>query len=333
MVFAFHLKAKAIFQYAKLGSCRKVASNIGCSKSSISNWTKDINDYTNYIKSSSNRHSYKINKTILETIRDSVTKNNFLKLNQIQSIIEETLGITLSLESIRKCLKIQKFSRKRIKKIVVKSKEYYQNLKNQREQFIKRIKSLQIDNIISIDESSFNKEMKESYGYSEIGKPVIQTTTSQRHQKYSLLMAITNNKVLSYQIHKGSINKEIYYSFLNSMITELRKEEKNYYFLMDNVSFHHSHTIKKLISDNNYQIIYTPPYSPELNPIEMTFSVLKNNFKSTNIEHSLISFVNTIDTLIARISNTNYLSKLFKYSFTLSNHNHYKIIYDRMIIK
>ena len=134
MVFSFHLKAKAIFQYAKLGSCRKVANNIGCSKSSISNWTKDINDYTNYIKSSSNRHSYKINKSILETIRDSVTKNNFLKLNQIQSIIEETLGITLSLESIRKCLKIQKFSRKRIKKIVVKSKEYYQNLKNQREQ-------------------------------------------------------------------------------------------------------------------------------------------------------------------------------------------------------
>ena len=87
--------------------------------------------------------------------------------------------------------------------------------------------------------------MKESYGYSEIGKPVIQTTTSQRHQKYSLLMAITNNKVLSYQIHKGSINKEIYYSFLTSMISVLRKEEKNYYFLMDNVSFHHSHTIKK----------------------------------------------------------------------------------------
>ena len=80
-------------------------------------------------------------------------------------------------------------------------------------------------------------------------------------------------------------------------------------------------------------IIYTPSYSPELNPIEMTFSVLKNNFKSTNIEHSLTSFINTIDTLIAQISNTNYLDKLFKYSFTLSNHNHYKIIYDRMIIK
>ena len=58
--------------------------------------------------------------------------------------------------------KIQKFSRKRIKNIVFKLKEYYQNLKNQREQFIKKIKSLQINNIISIDESFFNKEMKKS---------------------------------------------------------------------------------------------------------------------------------------------------------------------------
>ena len=66
MIFSSYLKAKSIFQYAKLGSCQRVASNIGYSKLSISNWTKDTNDYTNYIKSSSNRHSYKINKSILK---------------------------------------------------------------------------------------------------------------------------------------------------------------------------------------------------------------------------------------------------------------------------
>ena len=55
--------------------------------------------------------------------------------------------------------------------------------------------------------------MKESYGYSEIGKTVIQTTISQRHQKYSSLMAITNNKVLSYQNYKGIISKQIFSDF------------------------------------------------------------------------------------------------------------------------
>jgi len=45
-----------------------------------------------------------------------------LKLNEIQNVVEKTSGITLSLESIQKYLKIQKFSIKKIKKIVVKSK-------------------------------------------------------------------------------------------------------------------------------------------------------------------------------------------------------------------
>jgi len=38
-----------------------------------------------------------------------------------------------------------------------------------KEKYSLGIKSLQIDNIISIDESSFNKEIKENNGYSVIG--------------------------------------------------------------------------------------------------------------------------------------------------------------------
>ncbi len=44
---------------------------------------------------------------------------------------------------------------------------------------------------------------------------------------------------------------------------------------MGKLSFDHGHTIKKFVSDNNHVFIYTPPYSFELNPEEMTFSVLK----------------------------------------------------------
>ncbi len=44
--------------------------------------------------------------------------------------------------------------------------------------------------------------------------------------------------------------------------------------LMDNASIH-----KKLTLTNNINIIYTPPYSPEYNPIELCFSQIKRVYK------------------------------------------------------
>jgi transposase len=48
---------------------------------------------------------------------------------------------------------------------------------------------------------------------------------------------------------------------------------------MDNVSFHKSKEIKELILKSKNKIIYIPPYSPEYNPIEGVFHILKNKIR------------------------------------------------------
>jgi transposase len=44
---------------------------------------------------------------------------------------------------------------------------------------------------------------------------------------------------------------------------------------MDNASFHHAERIKQLCADAGVKLIYLPPYSPDLNPIEEFFAELK----------------------------------------------------------
>lgn len=48
---------------------------------------------------------------------------------------------------------------------------------------------------------------------------------------------------------------------------------------MDNASFHHSDRIKELCSEAGVKLLYLPPYSPDLNPIEEFFSELKSYIK------------------------------------------------------
>ena len=45
--------------------------------------------------------------------------------------------------------------------------------------------------------------------------------------------------------------------------------------VMDNASFHHSEQIEQRCSEAKVKLVFLPPYSPDLNPIEEFFAELK----------------------------------------------------------
>jgi len=54
---------------------------------------------------------------------------------------------------------------------------------------------------------------------------------------------------------------------------------------MDNLSVHTSKISKEKMNDLGMRYIYNVPYSPDFNPIEMCFSVLKNTFKKLRMNN------------------------------------------------
>jgi transposase len=45
--------------------------------------------------------------------------------------------------------------------------------------------------------------------------------------------------------------------------------------VMDNASFHHTDRIRELCSNAGVKLLYLPPYSPDINPIDEFFAELK----------------------------------------------------------
>lgn len=60
--------------------------------------------------------------------------------------------------------------------------------------------------------------------------------------------------------------------FENHFIPTLLKGTK---IVMDNASFHRKNRLNEIASEHGLQIIFLPPYSPELNPIEHFWHWLK----------------------------------------------------------
>jgi transposase len=48
--------------------------------------------------------------------------------------------------------------------------------------------------------------------------------------------------------------------------------------MLDNVSFHHSKYVVEYCNHRGWSLLFTPPYSPWFNPIELCFSIIKRRY-------------------------------------------------------
>ena len=158
------------------------------------------------------------------------------------------------------------------------SKKSYSNLNAINEkimEFKKHIKNAKIKDIISIDESCVMSNMSNNYGWSTKGTKIVQYIKS-NPKKHNILMAIDCKKIIAHEINSENINKNIFVNFLKE---KLLPTIKNKYILMDNICFHRSKEVIKLINESSNKIIYTPPYSPQFNPIENIFHIIKHKIR------------------------------------------------------
>ena len=63
--------------------------------------------------------------------------------------------------------------------------------------------------------------------------------------------------------------------------------------VMDNCSIHHVDYVRDFITDSGILLMFLPPYSPDLNPIESVFGFLKGYLKMH--EEVMQAFINSSD--------------------------------------
>jgi len=198
-------------------------------------------------------------------------------------------------------------TRKKIKKeTVVKNK-----IKHNRDvrKFLKTIKEIPLNKIISIDESHFNNEITSNYGWSIKGKQIFKKIYIKIKKRYTLICAVSNKKVVHYKIIDGSSNAIIFKNFLEELNN---KTSNNKYLLLDNARIHHSKIVKEYMEHISHKLIYNAPYSPEYNPIEKVFSKIKTLVRQKSNNGIPKKLQNNIKYSLKKITSsdlTNYFNK------------------------
>ena len=94
-------------------------------------------------------------------------------------------------------------------------------------------------------------------------------------------MAISCDNIVSYEIFKNkNIDQFIFYNFLKNKVFPICN---NKYILMDNAKFHKTKILFDLFRESKNTVLFIPPYSPQYNPIENVFGIIKNKPASTGL--------------------------------------------------
>jgi transposase len=188
----------------------------------------------------------------------------------IKVVMREAHGIVLSLRTVYKYLVKLKLSRKRVRTRGTSKKDVPELIAAYKRSYSEALMQGKI--LVSVDECGFSERTRAIFGYSPVGAPCI-VKTKGSWQSHSLLMAVFSTGEKRYFVFKGAVCKASFEAFINSMGLDAR-----HVVLADNASIHKG--LK--LANSSATILYTPPYEPDSNPIELCFSQVKRVFREMN---------------------------------------------------
>jgi transposase len=109
---------------------------------------------------------------------------------------------------------------------------------------------------------------------------LVQIARLRHDQRHQILPAYTQDGIVLARVFQGSTDTTVFEDFIEQLLHHCgRWPEPKSVLVMDNASFHHSARIEQLCDKAGVKLLYLPPYSPDLNPIEEFLAELKTFIK------------------------------------------------------
>jgi putative transposase len=128
---------------------------------------------------------------------------------------------------------------------------------------------------VHVDECGFTPSVTRRYGYAPKGQRVYGLTSGHRRPPTSLIAARIGPDFAEPFLFDGTCDAAVFHSWLQARLCPRLTPE--HLVIMDNAAFHKSPETAQLIRHTGATLLFLPPYSPDLNPIEHDFAALKKH--------------------------------------------------------
>jgi transposase len=157
---------------------------------------------------------------------------------------------------------------------------YEERREDLREEYQVALNQIPKENLIYLDESGFDLNMKKEYGWKAKGQRLYDNKSGNRKNKRITVISAYSNQtkqLIAPMYFEGNTDTEIFNQWIEEfLIPELKPNQT---VILDNAAFHKSQKTMELVESVECRLLYLPPYSPDFNPIEQKWSHVKNTVK------------------------------------------------------
>ena len=127
--------------------------------------------------------------------------------------------------------------------------------------------------LVFVDEMGTHTSLAPVYGYSPRGERVYLEVPRNHGKNTTLIASMSVGGMGQCLAVEGTTTKVLFEAYIDRVLApSLRIGQV---IVMDNLSVHKGEKVRELIEARGCDLIYLPPYSPDLNPIEEAFSKVK----------------------------------------------------------
>ena len=210
------------------------------------------------------------------TLLQIILQNRGIYLGEIQTKLRDIFGVLVSVSTICKTLKHMGCTRQAMCHVA-----------EQRE-FMADISIYDPSMLMWMDETGCDKRNTiRKYGYSIRGRPVCDQRLLVRGTRYSAIPILSLDGIHDVNLTEGTMNGDRFVHFLQVYLLPnllpFNRVNPQSVVIMDNASIHHVEEVRDLIEvQAGAKLLFLPPYSPDLMPVEGIFSQVKNLMKQNH---------------------------------------------------
>jgi len=133
---------------------------------------------------------------------------------------------------------------------------------------------LEPQRLVFIDETWAKTNMTSAYGCAPRGERLVDAAPYGHWHTTTFVGALRAEGMVAPMVLDGALNGAAFRAYVEQgLVPELRRGDV---VIMDNLGSHLVAGVRTAIEGAEARLLYLPPYSPDLNPIENAFAKLKN---------------------------------------------------------
>ena len=142
---------------------------------------------------------------------------------------------------------------------------------------MEKLKAINPETLVYVDECGIDQYLYREYAYSPRGQKVIEKVSGKKFKRTNIVAGICQQQWVAPMEYDGTTDSVLFELWFERCL--LKEIKPGSIIVLDNATFHKKSVLPSLAQKKNCHVLFLPPYSPDLNPIENKWAWLKKRLR------------------------------------------------------